>query len=711
VTERDPKHGPGAGPADPAAAYRLRRDAALREAARLGRRSRRLSWARLAVAAAGVFALARLLLDAGAPPAWPAVAAAAAAVAFAALAVAHARVIEDERGRAARAEINTQGLARLGRRWDELPAAPHPSPSLLAELGGAAGAGPASAARPSGASAEDRSAGAGAVASPAPRADAAAEDGAGPRLPPIARDLGLFGPASLARLLSTPRTPAGRQTLCRWLLAPAAPDEAAARQQAVAELAPALDFRQELELAGAGPSLPSRTRTAGNGVEPAGPMAGSAPAAGPPPAAGRDPAGFLAWADEEPWLLRRPAVVAASRALPPLAWALGAAALAGLVPGAVAALALVGNLGFTWALKRRIDERLDRVAAGAEELAAYAGALRAAAGASFSAPRLAALAADLAAGGEPAWRWMDRLRRRVEIADARHGSFHVVNQVLTLWDFHALWLVERWQAAAGGRVRRWLAALGELEALSALAALAHDQPGWAFPELDAEGPAVLAARELGHPLLADEVRVGNDVEVGPPGTFLLVTGSNMSGKSTLLRALGVNAVLAQAGGPVCARAMRLPPLVVGTSVLVEDSLADGVSFFLAELRRLKGVVDLAARAEREGRVLLFLLDEVLRGTNSRERREAVRRVLAHLMERPAIGALSTHDLELGGVPEIARAAVPVHFRETVAPPGAPGPPMTFDYRLRPGPATTTNALRLLAAVGLGGGGPASGGAA
>ena len=637
---------------NPAAAYRERRDRSSRGGARFARRSRRLSWLRLAAAAVAVFALLRLLLDAAAPPAWPAVLAGAAAAVFAALAIAHARVIREERRWAARARISAQGLARIARRWDELPPPPHPSPSLLAELSG-----------------RIPSSGPGAVA------------GSGTDLPPLARDLSLFGPASLARLLSTPSTPAGRQTLCRWLLEPAAPDEVAERQAAVAELGPALDFREELELAGARPD--DRPESGARAAE-----------------VGHDPSGFLAWAGEEPWLLRRPGLVAASRALPPLAWALGLAALGGLVPGGVAALALVGNLGFTWALKRRIDERLDRVAAGAAELEAYAGALRAAGEATFDAPRLAALAADLAAEDEPAWRWMDRLRRRVEIADARHGSFHVFNQVLTLWDFHALWLVERWQAAAGGRVRRWLTALGELEALAALGALAHDQPEWAFPELEPAGPAVLTARDLGHPLLADGVRVGNDVEVGPPGTFLLVTGSNMSGKSTLLRALGLNAVLAQAGGPVCAREMRLPPLAVGTSVLVEDSLADGVSFFLAELRRLKGVVDLADRAEREGRVLLFLLDEVLRGTNSRERREAVRRVLAHLMERPAIGALSTHDLELGGVPEIARAAVPVHFRETVAPPGSDGPPMTFDYRLRPGPATTTNALRLLAAVGL-----------
>ena len=214
-----------------------------------------------------------------------------------------------------------------------------------------------------------------------------------------------------------------------------------------------------------------------------------------------------------------------------------------------------------------------------------------------------------------------------------------------------------------------------------------------------EGEPQVAARDLGHPLLPPSRRVGNDVTVGPAGAFLLVTGSNMSGKSTLLRALGVNVVLAQAGGPACAAALRLPPLRLATSILVEDSLAGGISFFLAELLRIKQVVTAAGEAGREGAVLLYLLDEVLRGTNSVERRIAVRRVLRHLLARGALGAVSTHDLELAAGAGLAQAARAVHFRETLTP-GPDGPRMSFDYRLRPGPATTTNALELLRQVGL-----------
>jgi DNA mismatch repair ATPase MutS len=293
---------------------------------------------------------------------------------------------------------------------------------------------------------------------------------------------------------------------------------------------------------------------------------------------------------------------------------------------------------------------------------------------------------------------MELLHRRVELSEVRHSAYlYLPLQSLLCWDLHMLWLLEKWQEDAGPRVRAWLAAFGRFEALSALAGLRFDHPDWAFPTVG-EGEDRFAAQELGHPLIADERRVTNDVAVGPPGTFLLVTGSNMSGKSTLLRAIGVNAVLAQAGGPVCAVSLRLPPATLATSILVEDSLAEGVSFFMAELKRVQRIVEEADRAHAEGRVLLYLLDEVLRGTNSQERQVAIRRVLLHLLRKGAIGAISTHDLQLAEMEDLKAAMVTVHFRETLHPGG--DPPMTFDYKMRPGIATTVNALKLMELVGL-----------
>jgi DNA mismatch repair ATPase MutS len=200
-------------------------------------------------------------------------------------------------------------------------------------------------------------------------------------------------------------------------------------------------------------------------------------------------------------------------------------------------------------------------------------------------------------------------------------------------------------------------------------------------------------------LLPATTRVSNDVAVGPPGTFVLVTGSNMSGKSTLLRAIGTNVVLAQAGGMVCAQSMRLTPVDVWTSIRIDDSLEAGVSLFMAELRRLKRIVD-AAREPDRPRPLLYLLDEILHGTNTAERRIAARRVLTYLLEAGAIGAVTTHDLTLAEDPSLDAAAQRVHFSERFERRNG-AMTMTFDYRLRPGLATSANALKLLAMIGLG----------
>ena len=272
-------------------------------------------------------------------------------------------------------------------------------------------------------------------------------------------------------------------------------------------------------------------------------------------------------------------------------------------------------------------------------------------------------------------------------------------QLFFLADFHLLNLLEGWQARYGRYARRWFLALGKLEALCSLAGLAHDYPRWAIPKVDASADR-LQAVQLGHPLLPSETCVPNDVEIGPAGSFLLVTGSNMSGKSTLLRAIGGSVALGRRGPPVCAESLVLPPLELATSMRIRDSLADGVSFYMAELIRLKDIVDLSRYATaRQQRTLLYLLDEILLGTNSQERHLAVVRVTQHLIASGAIGAISTHDLDLATSPSLAGACRCVHFCETLHDADAEHP-MTFDYRLRPGVATTSNALKLLKIVGL-----------
>ena len=331
-------------------------------------------------------------------------------------------------------------------------------------------------------------------------------------------------------------------------------------------------------------------------------------------------------------------------------------------------------------------------------LAAYAEMLGHVESAPFDAPRLRAVRERLATG-RGAGRELTRLGAIVRLAEARYSPMaYVVLQLLGLWDFHVLVALERWQQTSGARARDWLAALGEAESLSALATLAYDNPDFVMPEF-VDGPVRIDARALGHPLLPARSRVNNDVAVGPPGTFLLVTGSNMSGKSTLLRAIGTNVVLAQAGGPVCAASLTLTPVDIWTSIRIDDSLEAGVSLFMAELKRLKRIVD-AARDPARSRPLLYLLDEMLHGTNTAERRIAARRVLGYLIDAGAIGAVTTHDLTLAEDPSLDAPAQRVHFTEQFERTPA-GMTMTFDYRLRSGLATSANALKLLAMIGLG----------
>lgn len=626
--------------ADPDAVYHERLERCDRAAADSARRGRHLGWARLAAfLAAGAVAAGAVL---GAPSPRPTLLAAAGALlaAFAVLVALDARVGRRRRREEALAAVNRRALARRARDWD----------ALAGEADGG----------------EEVAAAAEAAAATAAPVGAGLDTA-------TARDLGIAGRASLFRLLGTLATAGGRQTLARWLVAPADPTEVGARQAAVAALAPALAWRQGLEAAGRVGELERR---------------GAVP----------DLERFESWLAEEPWLAGRP-------------WALWAARLLAIVVPAGIVAHIVGLAGWSaWVypalaayllsavFSKRIESTFDRASAGGDGLRGYGELFQRLGELPGGAARLETMRRRLTAGDRSAAVWMDRLERLVVLADARHGAIHFVIQVLVCWDFHLVARFEAWRRVAGASARGWLETLAEAEALSALAELAYAQPDWTFPEIDPTAGSVTAAA-LGHPLIPAAVRVANDVTIGPPGTFLLVTGSNMSGKTTLLRAVGTNAVLAQAGGPVAARRLVLPPVALATSVVVEDDLERGVSFFLAELLRLKRVVETAG-APLPGRRTLYLLDEILRGTNSAERRVAVARVIGRLVEVGAIGAVTTHDLEILAEGALAGAAQTVHFRETVNPRAEGGADMTFDYRLRPGLAPTTNALRLLAAVGI-----------
>jgi hypothetical protein len=487
-----------------------------------------------------------------------------------------------------------------------------------------------------------------------------------------AGDLDLFGRASLTQILGPVGSAYGISTLDEWLLGRASPQVVLARQRAVRELAPLNDLREALAIHG------RRAREVRL----------------------RDIERFLRWAEGGTWLSQRPWLRVIAWILPMVTWVLLVLHIAGVVDAAFWMLPVLATLTFYFTIGMSARRVLDEAFGREGVLAQYPELLKLLTEPDFEAPLLREIESRLDREGEPAHRQLHRLRRLMHLADLRLSSLHVPVYLLSMWDIHVLAALERWQVKSGAAVRDWLSALGELEALASLATLAHDQPEWTFAEIVTDGPAVLEAESLGHPLLSDDARVSNDVSVGPPGTFLFVTGSNMSGKSTLLRALGTNTVLAQAGAPSCARRLLLPPLEVYTSIRVQDSLARGVSYFMAELERLKQIVDAAQLARESGDATqLFLLDEILHGTNTAERRIAARRVIRHLVDTGAIGAVTTHDLELAEEPVLAPHAELVHFQERFDE-GDDGTTLNFDYRLRRGLATSTNALKLMRLVGL-----------
>jgi len=477
---------------------------------------------------------------------------------------------------------------------------------------------------------------------------------------PYAPDLDLFGQGSLFQLLDETGTTAGEAQLARWLSAPADADEVSSRQEAVRELAPLLEFRQQLIAAG--------TEVTEARMDP-GPLRAWA--------SGGDLLQAIRWARWLPFLL--PPVTL-------LLWALGRQ---GVVPAWLYGPLLLAQLAVAALTRRPLQAFHAAISPGEQAFLRFGPLFAAVEAQPFQGARLRGLLQPLGEGVRPS-QALGRFGTLLSLAEVRRNQLGPALNLLLLWDVAAGFALERWRASHGPQVGRWFDALAELEALCSLAGLAHDRPDHAFPVLVAEGPC-FEAEGLGHLLL--ERPVCNDVQLSGRGTAWVVTGSNMSGKTTLLRAVGLNAVLALAGGPVCATSLRLSPLQVLTSMRVKDSLERGVSYFYAEVQRLKLLLDAAAARPGHG---LFLLDEILLGTNARERQLASREVLKLLLSHGAVGAVSTHDLALATLSDEPGSRVRnVHFRDEVV-----LGQMTFDYRLRDGVVDTTNALRVMRLAGI-----------
>jgi hypothetical protein len=474
-----------------------------------------------------------------------------------------------------------------------------------------------------------------------------------------ADDLDLFGKGSLFQLLSTARTRMGEDTLAQWLLAPSPVEQIRERHAAVDELRDQLDLREDLAVLG---------EDIGVGVH---------------------PEALLKWAESPNqmrplWLRWLSPFLAAMAVAGAVVWAVwGTATLLVLI--------VVIEAVFTYRLKKPLEEVLHGTEHAFHDLDLLSGVLGRVEAHTFQAPRLQALQRELLSSGVPGSQASGRLRTLVDLINSRHNIAVRILDAPLMYSVQVAFAAERWRTAHGSALRLWVDAIGQIEALLSLATYCFEHPDDPFPEF-ADGTASFDGKELGHPLVPSTLCVRNDVSITGESGVLLVSGSNMSGKSTLLRAVGMNVVLAMAGAPVRARRFQLSPLQVGASIRVNDSLQEGSSRFYAEIKRLRQIFDLAGGDPP----LLFLLDELLQGTNSNDRRIGAEGIVRALVNKGAIGLVSTHDLaltDIGG--SVAGRLRNVHFQDELA-----NGRMTFDYKLRDGVVTKSNGLELMRSIGL-----------
>ena len=474
-----------------------------------------------------------------------------------------------------------------------------------------------------------------------------------------AADLDLFGRGGLFELLSTARIRIGEETLAKWLLSPSPVEQIEVRHAAIRELRDELDFREDLAVLGED----SRTGVYSEVL--------------------------VQWA-EAPWKMK-PALL--QFAAPLLAIAMAAAAIVWCILGTATPLLLIILIEgiVSYRLRHAMEEVLHRSDQAFRNLDLLSGVLARVEQHNFEAPRLQALVAGLQSTDIPSSRAIARLRTIVQFSDSRDNVLIRVLNVPLLYSVQVAFAAERWKRTHGRAVRSWLQVVGEIEALLSLATYSYEHPDDPFPEF-IEGPACFDATDMGHPLVPAGTCVRNTVRLTGGTRVLLVSGSNMSGKSTLLRMVGINTVLAMAGAPVRARSLQLTPLQLGASIRVNDSLQEGSSRFYAEITRLRKILDLAD----EKPPLLFLLDELLQGTNSNDRRIGAEGVVLALLKRGAIGLVSTHDLALVDIGNSLHGQLHnVHFQEEFE-----DGTMHFDYKLRDGVVTKSNGLALMRSIGL-----------
>lgn len=467
-----------------------------------------------------------------------------------------------------------------------------------------------------------------------------------------AEDLDLFGKGSLFELLCTARTAAGQTVLAGWLTRPAGRGEALLRQEAVRELRPRTDLREDMGLLGQ--EIETRLH----------------------------PEHLRKWGEAPP--VRFPSVL---RWLAPGLAAIGAVTFFGwlfsqmpLFPFLIVFL-VTGAV--TMAVGERVESVLSELDTPARELGLISKLLERLEREQFSAELLRRSGRSGAAA-------IAAMEKLVERVDWSHNIGFAPAAYVLLWKVQHAMAIERWRQRHGREVALWLETLALFEAVASLSNYAFEQPTTTFPEL-VEGELVWDAKGLTHPLLAESKAVANDLRLDPAHRLWIISGSNMSGKSTLMRAVGLNTILAWTGAPVRAAHLRLSAFALGAAIRTVDSLLEGHSRFFAEITRLRQIVDLT-----NGELpVLFLLDELLSGTNSHDRRLGADGILRALLDRESFGLVTTHDLALTDIAAELPGAGNIHLEDRFE-----NGQIQFDYRLREGVVRRSNALELMRSIGL-----------
>jgi len=452
----------------------------------------------------------------------------------------------------------------------------------------------------------------------------------------------------------------GEERLAQWLKTPAPLGEIRERHASINELKNRTDLREELAVIGEHPSV------------------------------GIHPEALLKWA-ETPNRLNARWMIWVGVLFPAVAIAFaiywGVTGISSPLLITLVIEAIVLSL-----LRKPIDEVLNGSETAFADLRLFSELLLRVEREKFAAPALQKLTQRLSSHTREASQTIASLSTIVSFAGSRRNQAITLFVIPLMYTLNVALIAEQWRRIHGSVVRSWVETIGDFEALLSLAAYTYEHPTDPFPEFQEHGPATFVAEELGHPLIPATRVVRNSVNIAGKTRILLVSGSNMSGKSTLLRTVGINTVLAMAGAPVRARVLRLTELQVGASIRINDSLHEGSSRFYAEITRLRQLFDVVAGS----RPLLFLLDELLQGTNSWDRRSGAEGIVRAFAARGAIGLISTHDLaltEFSGLPE--GALVNVHFQDELQ-----NGRMLFDFKLRDGVVTRSNAMELMRSIGL-----------